>query len=108
VYGEEHTNVSLGRAHGGRGNSKNSPDGLTSEPELSNDLLVGEGGEKPVRPGMDADFVAGHVLFSQNTWSFNHARADNEEGSLDILVIEVFEQNSAKCDQLNVGDMVSQ
>jgi len=58
-----------------------------------------------VRPGVDADFVAGHVLFNQNSWSFNHARADDEEGSLDILLIEVGEQFSAnvRVKQLRYG-----
>jgi len=90
----KHTNVSLGRAHGGWGDSKDLLNSLTSEGELSNNLLVGEGGKESVRPGVDADFVAGHVLFDQDSWSLNHARANNKEGSLDVLLVEVFEQFS--------------
>jgi len=92
-YGRQ-TDVSLGRAHGGGSNTKDLSDSLTSETELGDDLLVGEGGEKSVGPGVDADFVAGHVLFNQNSWSLNHARADNEEGGGDVLLIKVFKQFS--------------
>ena len=89
-----HTNVSLRRAHGGGGNSKDLPDSFTSETELGDDLFVGESSKESVRPGMDADFVTGHVLFNQDGWSFDHARADNEEGSLDVLLVKVSEQCS--------------
>ena len=43
---------------------------------------------------MDADFVAGHVLFNQNSRSFDHSRADDEECRLDILLVKVLEQLS--------------
>ena len=45
---------------------------------------------------MHADFMTGHVLFNQDSWPLNHARADNEEGSLDIFFVQVFEQFSTK------------
>jgi len=93
-YNRRHTNVSLGRAHGGGGNSKDPPDSLTGETELCDDLLVGESRKKSVRPGVDADFVTGHVLLNQNGWSLNYTGADNEKGSLDILLVEVAEQFS--------------
>ena len=102
VQNLEHTNVSLGRAHGCGGNSKDLPDSFTSEGELGDDLLIGEGCEESVRPGVDADLVAGHVLFNQDTWPLNHARADNKEGSLDIFIVEVFEQFSTRYPKLDV------
>jgi len=104
VYHGEQTNVSLGRAHGGGRNSKDILDSLTSEAELSDDLVVGESSKRPVGPGVDADFVAGHVLFDQNSWSLNHARADNEEGSLDSLLIKEFEQFPTRFAKLNDWD----
>ena len=96
VREKEHTNVSLGRTHSRGANSKNALDSFTSEGELGDDLLVGEGRKKSVGPGVDADFVAGHVLFNQDGWPLNDTRADNEEGRLDIFTAEVFEQFSAK------------
>ena len=65
-------------------------------------MFVGEGREKPVRPGVHADFVTGHVLFNQNGWPLNHARTNNEEGSLDIFVVEVFEKRSTKRRELDI------
>jgi hypothetical protein len=102
-----HTDVSLRRAHGGWGNSKDLLDSLTGHAKFTDNLLVGEGGEESVRPGVDADFVTGHVLFDQNGRSLNDTRADNEEGGLDILVIKVFEQFSAKRAKLDVWDSES-
>ena len=63
AYNREQTNVSLRGAHGGRSNSKDLLDSLSGEGELGDDLLVGESSKKPMRPGMNADFVAAHVLF---------------------------------------------
>ena len=97
-----HTNVSLRGAHGGWGNSKDLLDSLTSEAKFSHDLLSGEGGEPSVRPSVDADFVAGHVFFSQNVWLLNNTRTDDEEGSRDILIVKVFEQSAIKHDRLDV------
>jgi len=64
IHNLEHTNISLGRTHGCGSNSKDLPDSLTSEGELGDDLLIGEGCEKSVRPGVYADFMAGHVFFN--------------------------------------------
>jgi len=104
VYQREQTNVSLGRTHGGGGNSKDILDNLTSEAELSDDLLISEGCKKSVGPGVNADFVAGHVLFDQNSWSLKHARADDKESSLESLLVKIFEQFSTKFVKLNVWD----
>ena len=102
IHNFERTNVSLGRTHGCGSNSKDLPDSLTSESELGDDLLIGEGCEKSVRPGVYADFMAGHVFFDQYSWPLNYARADNEEGSRDIYLVEVFEQFSTKYPESDV------
>lgn len=102
-----YTNVSLRRAHGGWANSKDLLDSLPSEAKFSDDLRVSESGEEFVRPGVDADFVAGHVLLNQDTWPLNDAGADNKEGSRDILIVEVFEQFPVQYVKLNVRDVMS-
>ena len=100
AYNLEHTNVSLGRTHGCGGNSKDPSDGLTGEAELGDDLVIGQGCEKSVGPSVYADFMAGHVLFNQDSWPLNHARADDKEGGLDIFLVEVCEQFSTECSEL--------
>lgn len=80
------------RAHGGRGNSKDLLDSLTSKAEFGDDLFIGERGEESVGPGVDANLVTGDVLLDQNIWSLYDAGADNKEGGCDVLIIKVFEQ----------------
>ena len=101
-----HTNVSLRRAHGGWGNSNDLFDSLTSEAKFSDDLLIGKGGEKSVRPCVDANLVAGHVFLEQDTRSLNDTGADNKEGSRYILFVEVFEQFPVQYVKLSVQGVI--
>lgn len=55
-----------------------------------------------MRPGVHANFVTGHVFFNQDGWPLNHARTYNEEGGLDIFVVEVFEKRSTKRRELGI------
>lgn len=45
-------------------------------------------------PGVDTDFMPGHVLFEQNLRPFNDTRANNKEGSIDILCFKEVEEVS--------------
>lgn len=89
------TEISLRRAHGGWGNTKNLFDCLSSKAEFCDDLFVGKGGEELMRPGVNTDFVTRHVLFDQDTWSLHDTGTNNEESSCNVLIIKVFEQVSA-------------
>lgn len=95
MYNVAHTNVPLRRAHSGWGNSKYLLDSLTSKTKFGDHLLVGESSEESMGPGVDANFVAGHVFLDQDTWVLNDAGADNKEGGRYILIIKKFEQFSA-------------
>ena len=46
----------------------------------------------PVRPGVNADFVALHVLLNKDGRSLNDTGADDKEGSKNILLFEVVEE----------------
>lgn len=92
-----HTDVSLRRPHGGWGNSKNLLDGLARKAKFSDDLLVGESGQESVRPSVDADFVAGHVLLDQDIGFLNNAGTDHKESGRNILLVKEFEQFSIRC-----------
>lgn len=45
-----------------------------------------------MRPGVHTDFVSLHVLFDDQSRSLNDTRTDDEEGSRDILLIQVVEE----------------
>ena len=46
------------------------------------DLLIGEGGECRVTPGVSRDFVIVHVFVDDDFWTGDDASADDEKGGL--------------------------
>jgi hypothetical protein len=97
------TNITLGRPHRDRRNTKGCPDCLTSPTQLSYNLFVRQGGQSlrtcehslffkgwvsyAVGPGMDADFMAAHILLNEHARSFNNTGADNKKCCADILFL---------------------
>jgi hypothetical protein len=45
-----------------------------------------------VGPGVHRDFVASHVFLNENLGALNNTRADNEEGSIDLLLTQEAEE----------------
>lgn len=66
-------------------------DDLLGPAELGDDFVVGESGQGRMRPGVDGDLVASHVLLLQHSGKRNHAGADGEEGRLEVNLVEVCE-----------------
>lgn len=72
--------VTIRRTHGVGRNTGDLTDSLASPAELSNDLLVGEGRERRVRPGVDGKLMASHVLGLEDVGARDGTRTDDEEG----------------------------
>lgn len=45
-----------------------------------------------VRPGVNGDLVASHVLGNEDIGIGDNTRADNEERGADVVVLEVLEE----------------
>ena len=62
-----------------------------------------------MRPGVDADFVARHVLFAENIWAIVNTRADNEERGEEVLLRQEVKELSGYIEErrsasVSVGD----
>lgn len=97
------TNITLGGSHRDRRNTKGCPDCLTGPTQLSYNLFVRQGCQSlrtcehrlflkgwvsyAVGPGVDADFMAAHILLNEHARSFNNTGTDNKKRCADILFL---------------------
>ena len=44
-----------------------------------------------MRPGVHANVVTGHILLKQDLGALNDTRADDEEGRVELVLVEVLE-----------------
>lgn len=84
--------VTVWGAHSVGRNTGDLTDGLAGPAKLGNDLLVGEGGERRMRPGVNGQLVTGHVFGLKDVGARDGARTNNEEGRLEVLVSHVVEE----------------
>lgn len=47
-----------------------------------------------MRPGMNTDLVASHVLRTEDSRSFNDSGANNKEGCVEVFFVQVSEKSS--------------
>ena len=77
---------------------------LLAPSELSDDLLVGEGGHGMVTPSMYGNLVLRHVLLLQEGGVRDDTRADHEEGRLEVGGVEEVEKvTGVQCGTIVVG-----
>ena len=69
------------------------PNDLLRPPKLSDNLLVGQGSEGSVRPGVDGDLVTACVLGLERLRSRQDSRANDEEGRLEVDLVQVVKQD---------------
>ncbi len=67
-------------------------DGLLGPLQLGNDLLIGEGGEGVVRPGVGGNVVALVKLLLQDGGVPDNVGAHDEEGGLNVVLLEGSQQ----------------
>lgn len=84
--------ITIGRTHSHWRDAEDGLDSLASPSKLSNDLLIREGGEVWMRPGMDTDLMSLDVFITEGIREFNHTRPDDEESGQQILRVEVIEE----------------
>ena len=79
--------VSVGRSEGVGRHADGVPNDLLRPPELSDNLLVGQGSKGSVRPGVDGDLVTACVLGLEHLRSRQNSRANDEEGRLEVDLV---------------------
>jgi len=84
-------NITVRRAHHVGGNTGDILDDLLGPTQLSNDFLIGKSGQGGVRPGVDCKLVLTHVLFLEGDGEGDGTGADDEEGGLEVVLIQELE-----------------
>ena len=79
--------VSIRGPHCVRGDTSELPNNLLGPLQLQDDLLVGQGGEGSVRPGMHRELVTLHVFVLEDVRVGNGSRANDEESRLDVSIL---------------------
>lgn len=85
-------NVSVRGTEGVGGYADGVLDSLLGPAELRDNLLVGELGEGCVSPSVDRDLVASKVLGNEDIGVRQDTGANDEEGRLDVVGVEVVEE----------------
>lgn len=85
--------VSVRRSESVRRDTNGVLDNLHSPSKLGDNLLVGERGKRSVGPGVDGDLVTSGVFRLEHLRSGKDSRTDDEEGRLDVLLVQVVEQD---------------
>lgn len=85
-------NVTVRRTHGVGSNANDGADDLLAPAKFGNDLLVGEGGEGVVGPGVNRNLVTLLEFGLEHLRARDDTRTDHEEGGLEVVLVEVFEQ----------------
>jgi len=80
--------ISKRRAHHIRGNAKNVLNDLFRPSQFSNNLLIGQGGQRRMTPGVYCNLVLAHVLSLENGWERNDSGTDDEEGRLEFFLVQ--------------------
>lgn len=75
--------VTIRRTEGERGDANDVPDSLASPSEFRDNLLVCQGGQGTVTPGVDRNLVIVHVFVHENLGPANHTSTDDIKGGLD-------------------------
>lgn len=85
--------VSVGWSHRVWRDTSNIFDDFSGPSKLSNDLLVGEGGERWVRPCVNRELVTFGVFRLKDVLTRDRSRSDNEEGRFEVNLVQVLQQS---------------